>query len=156
MANKKNTVNKKYNFPEEICVMIEQLASETGVTNTEAVINSITFKYNSELIDEHIILGRITQLQKKLDQIDKKLETFTSLIYYIIPYFLAVHPELPKDKDESRIQLKKAAYQMSNMVKNYRKLLKTEKISFIQSVFGDTQETLEQTYMEQNLGREND
>ena len=87
MSTKKETLLKKYNFPKEVCDKIEELAEEAGVTNTEAVINAILFRYNADVMDEHIVLGRITQMQKKLDYMDKKLETFSSLIYYIIPYF---------------------------------------------------------------------
>ena len=152
MSAKKETLLKKYNFPKEVCDKIEELAEEAGVTNTEAVINAILFRYNADVMDEHIVLGRITQMQKKLDYMDKKLETFSSLIYYIIPYFLAVHPDLPKDKTESTNQLNKGSQKMMNLVMNFRKWLKTEKISFVQSVFGDSQETLEQTYTEESQG----
>ena len=152
MSVKKGHIRKEYNLPEDIVNKIEELANEAGVTNTEAVINAILFKYNADVMDEHSVLGRMSQLQKKMDYIDKKLETFSSLIYYIIPYFLAVHPDLPKDKNESTNQLNKGSQKMMNLVMNFRKWLKTEKISFVQSVFGDSQETLEQTYTEESVG----
>jgi len=145
-------IKKNYYFPEDVCKKIEDLADEAGVSKTEAVIDAILMKYNSDIVDEHIILGRITQLQKKLDMMDKKMETFFSLIYYIIPYFLSIHPDLPKDKVESSNLLKKGAVKMKNLVTNFRKYLKVEKISFVQSVFGDSQETLEQTFIEESQG----
>ena len=83
MSSKKGHVRKEYNLPEDIVNKIEELAEESGVTNTEAVINAILFRYNADVMDEHIVLGRITQMQKKLDYMDKKLETFSSLIYSI-------------------------------------------------------------------------
>ena len=43
-------------------------------------------------------------------------------------------------------------YIMMNLVMKFRNWLKTEKISFVQSVFGDNQETLEQTYVEESQG----
>ena len=154
MSEKKNCTRKVYNLPNHICEKIEQIANEGGITNTDAVIEAILFKYNCEVTDEHILLGRMTQIQKKMDYLDKKLETFSSLIYYLIPYFLAVHPDLPKDKQESANQLDKAAQKMTNMVMNFRKYLKSEKISFVQSVFGDSQESLEQTYIDESSSRE--
>lgn len=154
MSQKKNFVRKVYNLPDHICQKIEEMASESGVTNTDAVINAILFKYNNEVTDEHILLGRMTQMQKKMDYLDKKVETFTSLIYYLIPYFLAVQPDLPKDRQESAIQLDKATQKMKNIVMNFRKYLKTEKISFVQSVFGDSQEVLEQTYIDESSSRD--
>ena len=154
MSDKKNSVRKVYNLPEHVCEKIEEMANESGVTNTDAVINAILFKYNNEVTDEHILLGRMTQIQKKLDYLDKKIETFSSLIYYLIPYFLAVHPDLPRDKQESATQLNKATQKMKNMVINFRKYLKSEKISFVQSVFGDSQESLEQTYIDESSSRD--
>lgn len=152
MSGKKGHIRKEYNLPKDIIEKIEELADEAGVTNTEAVINAILYRYNADVMDEHIVLGRMTQLQKKLDYIDKKIETFSSLIYYIIPYFLAIHPDLPKDKTESTNLLNRGSQKMRNLVMKFRNWLKTEKISFVQSVFGDNQETLEQTYVEESQG----
>ena len=69
MSGKKGHIRKEYNLPKDIIEKIEELADEAGVTNTEAVINAILYRYNADVMDEHIVLGRMTQLQKKLDYI---------------------------------------------------------------------------------------
>ena len=50
MSSKKGHVRKEYNLPEDIVNKIEELAEESGVTNTEAVINAILFRYNADVM----------------------------------------------------------------------------------------------------------
>lgn len=153
MSEKKGFVRKDYNFPIEICKKIEELAEEKGVSNTEAVIDAVLFKYNADIVDEHILLGRMTQLQKKLDHIDKKVETISNLICFAAPYLLALHPKLPKDKTEANLQLLESSKIFKDIVDSYRNWLKSEKISFMQSIFGDSQESLQQTFLNDSLGQ---
>ena len=96
---------------------------------------------------EHIVLGRLTQLQSQITSLDRKLETFAGIFYVVMPYILGVLPPLPKnevDKDGKKFNpaLDKGNEVFTKLITNYRNLMRGHKISFMQNVWADMQENL--------------
>ncbi|WP_297647490.1 hypothetical protein [uncultured Treponema sp.] len=147
---KTNSVQKKFNLTESMCSQIKELALEQGISETQVVENAFSQYYRQEVMPEHIVLGRMTQLQQQLDVMDRKLETLAGLVYSTLPYFMAVLPPLPEsitDKDGNRRnpQLQRGMQVFEAHIKRYRHDMKTMKISFMQNVWADMQEDLNMT-----------
>lgn len=139
---------KRFRFSEKEYSMIRELAEEKNISENQVMVNALELYYSDNVVPEHIILGRITQLEQKLGFMDKKIETFSSLMYYILPFIFAGLPDLPNDRSQSQLIIDKSAYRFKLMVQGFKNYQRKENISFVQSIWGDLQETLEETYKE--------
>lgn len=147
---KKDGVWKKFSFDKSVVDKIEELAKEECCSETQILENALNIYYTKEIVPEHIILGRISQMQNQLTAIDRKLETFAGIFYMVMPYILGVIPPLPKnevDKDGKKYNpgLDKGNDIFTKLIINYRNQMKTHKISFMQNVWADMQEKLDMT-----------
>lgn len=126
--------------------MIEELKEENGLSRNKMIEECIKLYYTQGTVDEHILLARIMQLEKKIDWLNNKTELFYKLINFILPFFIAHLPDLPTDKKEGQIVLDKGSRKMLNLVMAFRKSEQANDISFAQQIWGDTQETLKENY----------
>ena len=127
--------------------MLDELAQEEGCSKTEVIEKCVRHYYTEDTLDENLILACMGTLEKKIDWLNNKTETFYKLIYYVLPFIIAHLPQLPKDKKEAQAVLDSGTQRMTNLVWGFRRVEKEKDISFVQQVWGDTQETLEETYM---------
>lgn len=144
---KKNAVDKRYRFTESMCEQIKELSEEKNISETKVLENAFNLYYTNEVMPEHIVLGRLTQLQSQITSLDRKLETFAGIFYVVMPYILGVLPPLPKnevDKDGKKFNpaLDKGNEVFTKLITNYRNLMRGHKISFMQNVWADMQENL--------------
>jgi len=144
---KKNYKYENFRMDENVSKMLGELAEEEGVSKTSMLETCIRNYYTQETVDENIILARFSTLEKKVDWLNNKTETFYKLINYVLPFIIAHLPPLPKDKNEAQAVLDSGTQRMTSLVWGFRRQEKEKDISFVQQVWGDTQETLEETYM---------
>ena len=146
-AGKKKIVRLDLRINESFSSMLDELAEEEGLSKTAILENCVRRYYMEESVDENLFLARMSTLEKKLDWLNNKTETFYKLVYHILPFILAHLPPLPKDKAAAQAVLDSGSQRMTSLVLGFRKMEKENDISFVQKVWGDTQETLEETYM---------
>lgn len=141
---------KRFHFRNRMIEQIKELSDEMGISETEVLENAFNLYYTQEVLPEHIVLGRITQMQEQITAADRKLETLAGIFYSIMPYIFGVLPPLPKNETASDGHRFNPALDKGNdifgkLVINYRNQVKTHKISFMQNVWADMQENLEMT-----------
>lgn len=141
---------KRFHFKNRMIEQIKELSDEMGISETEVMENAFNLYYTQEVLPEHIVLGRITQMQGQITAVDRKLETLAGIFYSIMPYIFGVLPPLPKNETASDGHRFNPALDKGNdifgkLVINYRNQVKTHKISFMQNVWADMQEKLEMT-----------
>lgn len=137
---------KRYRIKDNRARQIEKLAEEWKMSETAAIEDLILKAYSETVTDENIIMAQLAALEKKLSQLSNKCDTFFKLIYFILPNLFARLPPLPKGKDEAQISLNRGSTVMQKLVTLFRKDEKEHDISFLQSVYGDTQESLAEGY----------
>ena len=147
---KEDSVNKYFRLRNIVAEHLKDLAEEEACSETQIIENALNLYYSKEVMPEHIVLGRITQMQNQLTAIDRKLETFAGIFYLVMPYIFGVLPPLPKnevDKDGRKFNpaLDKGNDIFTKLIINYRNQMKTHKISFMQNVWADMQEKLDMT-----------
>lgn len=147
---KKNSTQKKFNLTDVTLEQLQEIAGDEGCSETKVVEAAVALYYQKEIVPEHILMGRMSQLQSQLTAIDRKLETFAGIYYMTMPYILGVLPPLPKNevnKDGRKYNpaLDKGNDIFTKLVINYRNQMKTHKISFMQNVWADMQEKLDMT-----------
>lgn len=131
---------------------LKELSEEENCSETQVIENALNLYYSKEIMPEHIVLGRISQMESQLTAIDRKLETFAGIFYMTMPYILGVIPPLPKnevDKDGKKYNpaLDKGNDIFTKLIINYRNQMKTHRISFMQNVWADMQERLDMTHI---------
>ena len=147
---KENCIQKNIRLKKLVAEHLRELSEEENCSETQIVENALNLYYSKEILPEHIVLGRITQMENQLTAIDRKLETFAGIFYMTMPYVLGVLPPLPKnevDKDGKKYNpaLDKGNDIFMKLIINYRNQMKTHKISFMQNVWADMQEKLDMT-----------
>ena len=147
---KKKITDIHIRMDQAICEMIETLCKEENLSRTEVIERCIRQYYTEDTLDENLLLARMTALEKKIDWLNNKTETFYKLAYAFMQYVVTFLPALPKDKTEAQMILDGGAERFANLVKRFRKTEKEVDISFVQQVWGDTQETLEESFMRSN------
>lgn len=152
---KTDSAQKKFNFTTTMIDQLSELAKEKGISETQVMENAFQLYYSQDVMPEHIVLGRMTQVQQKLELMDRKLETLAGIFYSIMPYFIGVLPPLPKNEVNSNGEkynpaLDKGNDVFSKLVINYRKQMQTHKISFMQNVWADMQEEIFFTHYTNN------
>ncbi|MBO4858790.1 MAG: hypothetical protein J5527_09765 [Treponema sp.] len=143
---------KKFRLDDDICNKIITLSNEEGCSQTEIIRHCVNFYYQKDVMPEHILMGRMNQIQSQLTAIDRKLETLAGVFYYTMPYILGVIPPLPKNETDSNGKkynpaLDKGNEIFSKLIINYRNQMKSHKISFMQNVWADMQESLNMTHI---------
>ena len=149
---KKNGVQKKFNFTDDFVNKLKMIAAEEGCSETQVLENAFNLYFTKDIMPEHILLGRMNQLQSQLTAVDRKLETFAGIFYMTMPYILGVLPALPKNEDDKDGKKYNPALDKGNdiftkLIINYRNQMKTHKISFMQNVWADMQEKLDMTHI---------
>ncbi|CAM4259683.1 hypothetical protein [Treponema peruense] len=144
---KKNGVWEKICFDELKDKHLRELAEEKGISKTQVLENALDLYYSQDVMPEHIVLGRMTQVQQKLELMDRKLETLAGIFYSIMPYIIGVLPPLPKNEVNAKGEKYNPALDKGNdvfnkLVINYRKQMQAHKISFMQNVWADMQEEI--------------
>ena len=147
---KEDSVQKNMRLKKLVAEHLKELADEEGCSETQIVENALNIYYSKEIMPEHIVLGRITQIENQLTAIDRKLETFAGVFYLTMPYIMGVLPPLPNneiDKDGRKYNpaLDKGNDIFTKIIRHYRNQMKTHKISFMQNVWADMQEKLDMT-----------
>ena len=147
---KEDSVQKNMRLKKLVAEHLKELADEEGCSETQIVENALNIYYSKEIMPEHIVLGRMTQIENQLTAIDRKLETFAGVFYLTMPYIMGVLPPLPNneiDKDGRKYNpaLDKGNDIFTKIIRNYRTQMKTHKISFMQNVWADMQEKLDMT-----------
>ena len=147
---KEDCIQKNIRLKKLVAEHLRELSEEENCSETQIVENALNLYYSKEILPEHIVLGRITQMENQLTAIDRKLETFAGIFYMTMPYVLGVLPPLPKnevDKDGKKYNpaLDKGNDIFMKLIINYRNQMKTHKISFMQNVWADMQEKLDMT-----------
>ena len=147
---KKDCTAKTLRLDNKVLEHIKELADEECCSETQIIENAVNIYYTKEILPEHILMGRMNQLQAQLTAIDRKLETFAGIYYMVEPYLIGVLPPLPKnqvDKDGKKYNpaLDKGNDIFMKLIINYRNQMKTHKISFMQNVWADMQEKLDMT-----------
>lgn len=149
---KEDCIQKNMRLRSIVAEHLKELAEEEACSETQIIENALNLYYQKEIMPEHIVLGRITQMENQLTAIDRKLETFAGIFYMTMPYILGVIPPLPKnevDKDGKKYNpaLDKGNDIFMKLIINYRNQMKTHKISFMQNVWADMQEKLDMTHI---------
>lgn len=147
---KKDCTAKTLRLDNKVLEHIKELADEEGCSETQVIENAVNVYYTKEILPEHILMGRMNQVQAQLTAIDRKLETLAGIYYMVEPYLIGVLPPLPKnevDKDGKKYNpaLDKGNDIFMKLIINYRNQMKTHKISFMQNVWADMQEKLDMT-----------
>ena len=147
---KEDSVQKNMRIKKLVAEHLKELADEEGCSETQIVENALNIYYSKEIMPEHIVLGRMTQIENQLTAIDRKLETFAGVFYLTMPYIMGVLPPRPNneiDKDGRKYNpaLDKGNDIFTKIIRNYRNQMKTHKISFMQNVWADMQEKLDMT-----------
>lgn len=145
MTTKSGRLNIRFDAAVE--KLLEELCDEEHLSKTGMVEKCIRNYYTQETVDENILLARMSTLEKKVDWLNNKTETFYKLINHVLPFIIAHLPPLPKDKAEAQAVLDSGTQRMTSLIWSFRRQEKEKDISFVQQVWGDTQETLEETYM---------
>ena len=141
---------KKFNFRETMLDQLKELAEEKGISETQVMENAFELYYSQDVMPEHIVLGRMTQLQQQLTVVDRKLETLAGICYSVLPYIFATLPPLPasttdKDGTKHNLALERGIEIMQAHVRRYKQDMRKTKISFMQNVWADMQEELNMT-----------
>lgn len=152
---KAESTEKFFRFKKTMVEQLKELAKEKHISETQVIENAFQHYYLEEVMPEHILLGRMTQVQQKLELMDRKLETLAGIFYSIMPYFIGVLPPLPKNEvnangEKYNPALDKGNDVFSKLVINYRKQMQTHKISFMQNVWADMQEEIFFTHYTNN------
>ncbi|WP_149554522.1 hypothetical protein [Treponema pectinovorum] len=147
---KQDSVQKKFNLKSNVVEQLKTLAKEEGCSETQIIENAVNIYFSKEILPEHILMGRMNQLQAQLTAVDRKLETLAGIFYQMQPYLIGVLPALPKnevDKDGKKYNpaLDKGNDVFIKLIINYRNQMKAHKISFMQNVWADMQEKLDMT-----------
>ncbi len=143
---KQNSIKKQIRLKETTCKQIVDLGKEWGLSETAVIERLVSNAWNNNVTDENIILARLTAIDKRNALLSNKCETFFKLIYFILPNVFARLPPLPKGKDEAGLALDRGSNVMQKLVALFRKDEREHDIRFLQSVYGDTQEALEEGY----------
>ena len=149
---KGDCIQKNMRLRKIVAEHLKELSEEENCSETQVIENALNLYYSKEIMPEHIVLGRITQMESQLTAIDRKLETFAGIFYMTMPYILGVIPPLPKneiDKDGKKYNpaLDKGNDIFTKLIINYRNQMKTHRISFMQNVWADMQERLDMTHI---------
>lgn len=152
-----NTIHKQFHITPEMAEKFKNLAAEIGMSDSEILEAAVDLYYAQDVLPEHIIDGRLTQIQQQLTTMDRKLETLGGIFYQIMPYIFGILPPLPKnevnaDGNKYNPALDKGNEIFLKLIQGYRNQLKIHKISFVQNVWGDMLENLELTNVEKEKG----
>lgn len=147
---KEDCIQKNMRIKKLVAEHLRELSEEENCSETQIVENALNLYYSKEILPEHIVLGRITQMENQLTAIDRKLETFAGVFYLVMPIIFGCIPELPKTEVDKNGRKYNPAIDRGNdiftkILKNYRVQMKTHKISFMQNVWADMQENLDMT-----------
>lgn len=147
---KQDCVQKNLRLNKTVAEHLKVLAEEEACSETQIIENAVNIYFSKEILPEHILMGRMNQVQAQINAIDRKLETLAGIFYQLQPYFIGVLPPLPKnevDKDGRKYNpaLDKGNDIFTKLVINYRNQMKSHKISFMQNVWADMQEDLHMT-----------
>lgn len=162
MSEKESKVNEKsdkknvqlnFRVSKTMKEQIKELAEEMNISEAQVLENAFQLYYAQDVMPENIILGRMTQLQQEITTMNRKIETLAGIFYFTMPYILGVLPSLPKwEKDENgnvfNPALQKGQHSFEGIIKSYKKDMRTYKISFMQNVWADMQETLNMTHLD--------
>lgn len=149
---KEKLIPKRFNFTEQAEKQISELSEERGCTQTALILELLGKEYVHDIVPEHILMGRMNQLQAQITAIDRKLETLAGIYYMVMPYILGVLPPLPKNETNAKGEkynpgLDKGNDIFTKLIINYRNQIKMHKISFMQNVWADMQENLNMTHI---------
>lgn len=147
---KKDATKKSIRIKDATWKQAEELAAEKSVSVTKVIEEAIQLMYAQDVVDENIILGRLSIIEQNLRYMKTRDETAYKLINYLIEMIFCRLPDLPNESDAKRIIFEKNAKLMSQIYVSFRKKEQQEDISFMQSVFGDSQEVLEEKYTTQS------
>ena len=147
---KEDCIQKNMRIKKLVAEHLKELSEEENCSETQIVENALNLYYSKEILPEHIVLGRITQMESQLTAIDRKLETFAGVFYLVMPVIFGCIPQLPKTEVDKNGRKYSPAIDKGNdiftkILKNYRVQMKTHKISFMQNVWADMQENLDMT-----------
>lgn len=147
---KKNGVVERIWFSELMDKQLNEIAEEQGLPKTKIIENAFSLYYKQDVMPEHIVLGRMTQMQQQLELMDRKLETLAGIFYTTMPYIIGVLPNAETKTDEKGKKynpaLEKGADVFGKLIINYRKQMQANKIGFMQKVWADMQEEIFYTH----------
>lgn len=143
---KEDALKKTIRLKNATWKQVEELAEEKNISMTKVIEEAVQHLYSEDIIDENIILGRISVMQKKLQYMENKNETFYKLMSFFVEMIFCRLPELPKEPNAKKVLFEKNANLMSQLIISFRKKQQQDDIGFMQSVYGDSQETLEEKY----------
>lgn len=146
---KEDCIQKNMRIKKLVAEHLKELSEEENCSETQIVENALNLYYSKEILPEHIVLGRITQMESQLTAIDRKLETLAGVYYLVTPLILG-SIDVPGTQTDDKGRKYNPALDKGNdiftkILKNYRIQMKTHKISFMQNVWADMQENLDMT-----------
>lgn len=150
--SKKNSKLCGYRFTNETITQIQELAQEKGVSQTQIIEMAVHNLYSQDTFDENIVLARMTTIEKQFSYLDKKCDTFFRFIHFILPNLFSRLAPLPHDKTERGLVLDNGSNIIYNLIMLFRKDEKKNHLSYMQSVYGDTQEDLKSDSNAENEG----
>lgn len=131
---------------EECGRMLDELSAEEGDSKSALVERLVRERYVRDASDATLIFGRMSAIEKRMDMLDNKSELFYKLMTYALPFFIAHMPQLPTDFRQAEMALKDGQQRMVQLIMKYREQAKERDISFVQQIWGDSQETVGETY----------
>ena len=140
---KPNSRVKTYHLSEQTCKQIDILADESGESATAIVETAVNYLYKRDTMPESLVLARLTTIEMKLAQIDKREEAFFSLSRFLTPYFIAALPDMLESKESTMLINDKGRKNLEQLETLYKKMMFKTKPSFMQSVYADLRTHLE-------------
>lgn len=137
-------MNKKrrktcFDFTEEAEKMLNTLSKENNLSKTKLMESLLCEKYSMQMVDENIILGRLSEMERKMMLTDHAVEAIGHLFIDYLQMFFLQMPDLRRG-EEGQGDLQKAALRTAQFLKAHKTRMEGVNIRFCQKIFADSVE----------------
>jgi hypothetical protein len=116
--------------------MLFQRARDEHISNGELVRKILTLYLTKDVEDESLLIAKMTELQRQVMFIEKKLDLGQKKDMQFEQFMLAFQPELPKDPAARSLALKRASDRYGQFLTMFRD--RSRKIpAMLEAVLGD-------------------
>lgn len=133
----KNRVSVHFDIHTETARELKELAAADKTTQTATLERLIRDTYYQQTVDPNVLLVRLDRQNKRLDVIQKQLDTLGGVFLSSLSYVLAGLPELRKTGDAAQTAFRSGEFFKGKVIQTYLTKLKKTPLTFLQSIWGD-------------------
>jgi hypothetical protein len=125
-VREKTTLGKKQLLLRTPAPLMDRLAvraQEEGLSKNELATKALQLYLTKDITDESLFIAKLSELQRIVQILDKKIDTAQKLQIEWFQYFFLFQPDEPQDEGERRRLVQKAAERTEELLANFRRRL---------------------------------